>query len=495
MAALDRVALSIHEGEIHALVGQNGSGKSTLIKVLAGFHTPERGAVVEVDGAPLRLPPHPADLMAAGVSFVHQDLGLIDDFTVAENICVGNFETTRPFRRISWRTQNRNASRVLTRLGVNIPPDALVSTLSPADRAIVAIARGLLSQTPGRGVIVLDEATRALTKDSLDDVYAVLRRITADGGSVLMISHNLEEVIAVADRVTVLRDGRLMIAGEQTQGLSTSDIAREMLGYDLEVAQRAVPQAPDARPDLLHVRGLSGRIATDVNLSVGAGEIVGITGLVGSGFDEIPYLATGALHSASGSIAIGEKTLPAARLSVLRALTAGLALVPERREHEGLAFDMTVGENITVPRLRTKGRPWFVGARWRSREIGSMIARLGVRPPHPEALVRELSGGNQQKVMLGKWLAGHPRAIFLHEPTQAVDVGARHDILEAIVAMAATGVAVVIASIEAADLAAVCDRIEVFADGRPTTTLRGATSDEIIDSVYLTSRREQIDQN
>ena len=485
--ALDRVDLSIRAGEIHALVGQNGSGKSTIIKVLAGYHTPERGTEVEVDGSPLRLPPHPMDLTAAGVSFVHQDLGLIDDFSAAENICVGHFETSGPFRRISWRTQNRIAAGVLSRLGVSISPSALVSALTPAERATVAIARGLLSQQQGRGVIVLDEATRALPKDSLDDIYAVLRRITADGGSVLMISHNLEEVIAVADRVTVLRDGRVTMTGHDTRTLSTSDIAREMLGYDLETAERAPLVSAVANADLLQLRGLSGRIVTDLDLTVAAGEIVGVTGLAGSGFEEIPYLVTGAVRCSSGAVVVGDTTLTGRDLSVSRALDAGLALVPERREHEGLAFDMTVADNLTLPRLRSRGRPWFIGNTWRAAETSAMITQLAVKPPNGGALVRELSGGNQQKVLLGKWLAGHPKVLCLHEPTQAVDVGARHDILAAIVAMAATGVAVVIASIEAADLAAVCDRVVILEEGRVATTLRGASSDEIIDSIYSAS--------
>jgi ribose transport system ATP-binding protein len=491
--ALDGVNLTIREGEIHALVGQNGSGKSTLIKVLAGYHSPEPAAKVDVDGSPLHLPPRPSDLRAAGVSFVHQDLGLIDHFTVAENISVGHFETSGPFRRISWTKQNRIAADVLNRLGVDIPPTALVATLPPSQRAIVAIARGLLSQTQGRGVIILDEATRALPKGSLDDVHDVLKRIKADGGSVLMISHNLEEVITVADRVTVLRDGHVMFAGEPTEGLSSGDIAREMLGYELESAVHSGADRAVKRAEVLRVKAVSGPTATDVSFNVGGGEIVGITGLAGSGFEELPYLLTGATHCHSGEIDVGDVTLDASVLTVGRALAAGLALVPERREHEGLAFEMTVADNLTLPRLRSKGRPWFVGNSWRRQETTRTITQLGVIPAHPEALVRELSGGNQQKVLLGKWLAGEPKVLLLHEPTQAVDVGARHDILASIVALAATGVAIVIASLEAADLSAICDRVLIFKEGSPVATLEGASSDEIIDSIYLASAMDSTD--
>jgi ribose transport system ATP-binding protein len=479
---LDRVELCVQPGEIHGLIGQNGSGKSTLVKIMTGYHNPDRGSRMEVDGQAVPLPPRPRDLLAAGISFVHQDLGLIDHLTVADNICVGQFECSRFARRIDARRQAAIAEAALDRLGISLSPRALVASLTPAQRASVAIARGLLRQQPGAGVVLLDESTRALPPDGLLDVHQVLRRIVADGGSVLLVSHNLSEVMSVTDRVTVLRDGRVVAGSVATSQVDQRELARLMLGFDL--ASSAKPKRVPSTVAAAVVRGLSGTTVRDLDLVVRAGEIVGLTGLPGSGYEEVPYLLSGAGRCQSGALELNGRTHQLNRTSINALRRAGVALVPERRDRDGLALEMSVADNITVPRLVERGRRTFTGMAWRQEEVESVITRLGVKPSDPLLLARQLSGGNQQKVVLGKWLEGSPSLLVLHEPTQAVDVSARNDILDVLRAAAASGLPIICASMEAGDLAAICHRILIFTAGRVSGTVTTDRRDDVIEEIY-----------
>jgi ribose transport system ATP-binding protein len=487
---LTDVELAVAPGEIQGLAGQNGSGKSTLIKILTGLYTPNPGADYRVDGASMRLPVRWPDVHAAGVSVVHQDLGLLDQLTVAENICVGGFPTTGLIGRIDRRKRDALAARTLQRLGVEIEASALVGSLSAPERAEVAIARAMRDHAAGTGVIILDESTRALSGDDLTRVHAMLRRITADGSAAIMISHNLTELMSVTDRMTILRDGHLAGAGLPTRELSEADIARRMLGGQLkETLARAVTAGPPRKPTVF-VSGLSGRQARDIHFGIAPGEILGITGLPGNGYEEIPYLLTGAQKATSGRIRTTTHTVDLTRGGVAGCLRAGVVLVPERRERDGLAFDLSMRDNISLPALRQRGRPWFVSRAWQVSEAESAIDTLDIKPRTPLTLIKELSGGNQQKVLLAKWLTMGPQLLVLHEPTQAVDVGARRDILHALRRAAGTGVAIVLVSSEAEDLAAACDRVLIYS---PATGLSGAattTPDALISQIYATAESE-----
>jgi ribose transport system ATP-binding protein len=487
---LTDVELTVAAGEVHGLAGQNGSGKSTLIKILTGLYTPDPGADYRVNGAPMRLPVRWPEVHAAGVSVVHQDLGLLDQLSVAENICVGGFPTTGPIRRIDRKQRDDLAARTLQRLGVEIEPSALVGSLSAPERAEVAIARAMRDHTAGTGLIILDESTRALSGDDLIRVHAMLRRITADGSAAIMVSHNLTELMAVTDRMTILRDGLLAGAGLPTRDLTEADIARRMLGGQLqETAAGATGARPAVAPSIT-VSALAGRQARNVEFALAAGEILGITGLPGNGYEEIPYLLTGARTATSGAIRTTTHTVDLTRGGVAACLRAGVVLVPERRERDGLAFGLSMRDNISLPGLRHRGRPWFVSKAWQVSEAESAIDTLDIKPRTPLTLIKELSGGNQQKVLLAKWLTMGPKVLVLHEPTQAVDVGARRDILHALRRAADSGVAVVLASSEAEDLAAACDRVLIYS---PTTGLRqaaNATPDALISQIYATDESE-----
>jgi ribose transport system ATP-binding protein len=502
---LTDVELTVRPGEVHGLAGQNGSGKSTLIKIVTGLYTPDPGAQFEVDGEPVRLPVRWPEVHAAGISVVHQDLGLLDQLTVAENICIGGFPTTR-LGRISRVRRDELAARTLDRLGVPLTPGRLVGTLTAAQRAEVAIARAMRDHTPGSGLIILDESTRALSGADLEHIHQLLRRIAADGSSALMVSHSLPELIAVTDRVTVLRDGRVVGAGLPTPGLSEQELARRMLGSTIEAVtprenRPVVPATPSTAttsatsttpatrtsPAAVTVTGLTGPKLAEVSFTVAPGEILGITGLPGSGYEQLPYLVTGAQPATGGQLVTRTGKVALARGSVAACLRAGVVLVPERRDRDGLAFELNVRDNISLPKLTRNGRPWFVARRWQQDDADAAVKTLDIRPSTPSILVKQLSGGNQQKVLLAKWLTVGPNLLVLHEPTQAVDIGARTDILHALQRAANTGVAVLLVSSEPEDLVATCDRILVYGHQVGLRPAQAATPEQLIEEIYATN--------
>jgi len=476
--------LTVLPGEVHGLAGQNGSGKSTVIKLLTGVHRPDPGAEYSVDGATMRLPVRWPDVHAAGVSVVHQDLGLLDALTVAENICVGGFPTV--FGRIDRRRRDALAERTLARLGVAIDPTVLVETLTAAQRAEVAIARAMRDQTDGRGVIILDESTRALTGEDLERVHAMLRRLAASGSSAVVISHNLGELMSVTDRITILRDGYVVGRALATVELDEPEIARRMLGgtVDTVTPRHEAQPSPAEGDEVMTVSGLAGDGLENVSFGVGRGEVLGIIGVPGGGYEHLPYLLSGARRARAGVLRTPTGALELSRSSVVGCIRLGVVLVPERRDRDGLAFELTVRDNISLPALRRRGRPWFVGHRWQDNEAELAAERLDIRPRTPSLLVKQLSGGNQQKVLLAKWLHLGPTVMILHEPTQAVDVGARQDILRALQSAADSGVAVVIVSSEAEDLSAVCDRILMHTHGGELRQADTATATPLLEQVY-----------
>jgi ribose transport system ATP-binding protein len=483
--ALNRVSCTVAPGEIHGLVGENGSGKSTLVKVLSGYHAPDQGGSLLIDGEAVELPVRPAAVRRYGLSVVHQDLGLIDSFSVVENMRVGMFRAGRFSRAIRWRHERDLTHASLNALGADIDPDAPVGTLSPVERAEVAIARAIQHHEPGQGVVMFDESTRALPPEPRRHFHSLVRDLVGRGGSVLLVSHQLEEVLEHTDRVTVLRDGRVVAAALRTSELSEHELIRLMLGRDLERSVRARRSAPATASPVIQVADLSAEHVSNLDLTLRAGEVVGVTGLLGSGFEELPYLLAGAHTARSGTLSIGDQRFDLSRPSIGELLTAGVALVPERRDLHGLAFSETVVDNVTLPRVRANSRGPVLRRGWQLQEAAGVIAELDVRPADPSMLVSQLSGGNQQKVLLGKWLPGETSLLLLHEPTQGVDVGARRDIEGAVARAADRGAAVLLAGMDAGELATLCDRVIVMRDGRTHSEMSGEiTPERIVDAVY-----------
>ena len=477
---LSAVDLRLAPGEVHALVGQNGSGKSTLIKLLSGFHPADPGARFLVNGTPLGPPVRAAALKALGLSFVHQDLGLVGSSSVLDNVRVGQF-TVRPLsRRIRRPAERAAVAATFDRLGVRIDPDAPVAGLTAGQRAAVAIARALQTHTSGQGCIVFDEATAALPRQVLHEFWTILHDLAAEGTSILLVSHRLDEVISHAGKVTVLRDGVVTGAGLPVSGITEAELTRLMLGRDVTVRPRAVRVAL-AGHEVLSATGL----LNGLDLRLRGGEVTGITGPAGSGYEDVPYLLAAAQPGAGGVVTVGGCSYDLGRTGPGEMIRAGVALVPQDRARDGLALGLSLLENLTIPRVPGRASRYRLSRGWQRAEFDHITAELGITPPLPDLPASALSGGNQQRLMLGKWLLGKPAVLVAHEPTQAVDVGARADLLHALRALADSGAAVLIASAEAGELAAICDRVLVMGSGRQRAELTGSlTADQILASSY-----------
>ena len=493
--ALREVSLDVRPGEVHGLIGQNGCGKSTLAKVLTGYHAPDAGARIQVDGTPLRLPVRLREARARGVAVVHQNLGLVDGQTGLENLRVGRTRPGQLSRRIDWRRELEEVEPVLQRLGRQVPLDVAVRHLSDEDRATLAIARAVQDARDGGGLIIFDESTRSLSRRTMEHFYEMVDDIVAGGTSVLLISHGLEEILQAADRVTVLRDGEVVEAGVETTGLDEAALARMVLGRSLHssTAARSVGRAGPATA-LVTVSGLTGDLVQGAGLSINPGEVLGVTGLPDGGYAELPYLLAGAAKARAGTLTWqgGAQPIDLPSLSVESAIAQGIALVPEGRERAGLALELSVAENIALPQIRGGARAGLPIDRAATRgTVALWIDRLEVRPTAAHMLVGKLSGGNQQKVMLAKWLATRPRLLLLHEPTQAVDVGARQTLIAAIHDAADAGCAVLVAGADENELALLCDRVLILREGRITDELIGPLDpDAIVHRTFTTSSRK-----
>jgi ribose transport system ATP-binding protein len=491
---LHDVAFDVQAGEIHALIGQNGSGKSTVAKILTGLYTPDAGGALVSDGDPVPLPVRPDVARAHGVAVVHQSLGLVNDATVLENTRLGRFTGSRFLRRIDWAKERAAAAEVFERLGASIPLDVPVGALREDQRATVAIARALQDLQPGSGLIIFDESTRALGRPALEHFFEILDGIVATGTAALLITHRLEEVVDAADRVTVLRDGRVVEAGRMVEGLDVAGLASLMLGRNADdLESRSTSQVRTEEAPIV-VSGLTGLRISDLALEVRPGEVVGLTGLGGSGYDDVPYLLAGVTRARAGSVTLRGAERAVSRLDPASAIAAGMALVPEGRDTAGLVGEMTVTENLSFPfSAVTRRRMAPLDARTERALAQDWIERLDIRPPRAGALVKNLSGGNQQKVLLAKWLATDPDLLLLHEPTQAVDVGARHTIVEAVRAAAREGRAVIVAGSDENELALLCDRVLVFGDGAVREELTGEiTPDRIVTAIYTEGSRKRL---
>ncbi len=467
---LGSVDLDVRPGEIHGLLGQNGSGKSTFIKILSGFHRPDEGASLLVRGREVPLPLRPGEARRHGMSFVHQDLGLAPALTVLENFRVGRYRTRFGWH-VNWREERRLVGEALRRFGVRCEPEALVSSLGEVDRAMVAIVRALEEVRGAEaGFLVLDEPTAYLPRDGVERLFASVREAASSGVGVLFVTHRLEEVQALTDRVSVLRDGRL--AGSvATASVAEDELIELILGFALDELYPA-PHDPGGEI-AFSLRGATCDDIVELTVEVRRGEIVGFTGLLGMGWERVPYLIFGADRSAGGLLEIDARAYDLGDFTPAKAIEQGFALIPANRLRDGGVAGATVAENLTLPTIGA----YFVGGVLRHRQelrrVADLLHEFDVRPPEPDRTFATLSGGNQQKVLVAKWLEANPRVLLLHEPTQGVDVGARAQIFARIRDVAAKGTSVVIASSEYEDLVHLCDRVIVFRNGRAISEVHG----------------------
>ncbi|MGV1047021.1 MAG: sugar ABC transporter ATP-binding protein [Solirubrobacterales bacterium] len=467
--ALDGVSLDVAPGEVHALIGHNGSGKSTLIKVLSGFFEPGEGTVVEVAGRPVA----PGDALAsraAGLRFVHQELGLVEDLSAVENLCLGSGFDTGSLWRIKWSSVRRQTERALAGLGFSIDVDAPVGSLTPTERTGVAVARALRDWEDEARLLVLDEPTAALPREEVHILFEAVRRVAASGLGVIYVSHRLDEILELADRVTALRDGKV-VDTIATAGLEESDLVRLMLDYEPETRAQEATQPGETVLDVTELRGGTVR---SLDFRVGRGEVVGLAGLTGSGREEVMSLLFGAAPR-GGTVRVGGTELTPRSPGAAKRL--GVAFVPADRRRHGSFPAMSVRENLTITDLRRYRRRWArLSRRGELAEVDGWLRRLDVKPPDPSRAYESLSGGNQQKIAIAKWLRLEPDVLLLDEPTQGVDVSAQAEIHGLIRQAASRGAAVLVSSSEEEELVEVCDRIVVLRDGRSVSELDGGST-------------------
>ena len=475
--ALAGVDLTLRAGEVHALMGQNGAGKSTLIKILTGVEVPDAGHI-ELAGQPIT-PETPVHAQRLGISAVHQESHLLPNLSVAENICAGRYPR-RPWSRgggIDWRETERRAGELLASLGLALDVQQLAGGLSAAQQQLAAVARAVGS---GARVLILDEPTSSLDADEVQALFELLRRLRAKGVAILFVTHFLDQVYEICDRMTVLRNGKLV--GEyECVALDARGLVSAMVGRELAEVEPPASAMADGtgRPPVLTARNLSRRgqlKPTDIEMR--AGEVLGLAGLLGSGRTELARLLFALDARDSGEITVDGA--PAHLENPADALRLGLAFCPEDRKHSGIVADLSVRENIALALQARMGLGKFLKVAEQRALAEKLVAALGVKTASIETPIGQLSGGNQQKAIIARWLATNPRVLILDEPTRGIDIAAKQELMHEILELARGGTAVLFISAEIDEVVRVSDRIVVMRDRAKAGELpRGAPEDAV----------------
>lgn len=475
-AALEGVDLCLRGGEVHALMGQNGAGKSTLIKVLTGVLAADAGAL-ELRGEPIA-PASPVQAQRLGISTVYQEVNLCPNLSVAENLFAGRFPRQRWSGLIDWRSVRRQSRELLQELNLHIDPDRLLGEYPVAVQQMVAIARALGVSAQ---VLVLDEPTSSLDEDEVEELFAVIRRLRERGMAILFVTHFLDQVYAICDRITVLRNGHCV--GEYlASDLPHAALVAAMVGREVNMAataQQATASIAPAQAPVLQAQGLGrrGQLApTDLELR--PGEVLGLGGLLGSGRTELARLLFGLDRAETGTLRIDGA--PARLRGPADAVTLGLALCPEERKTEGIVADLSVRENIVLALQARLGLRRFLSRAAQNDIAKRLVASLGIKTAGIETPVALLSGGNQQKVVLARWLATEPKLLILDEPTRGIDIAAKQEIMAEILRLARAGMAVLFVSAETEELLRVSDRIAVMRDRRKAGELPGGCGEDAV---------------
>jgi len=466
--ALDHVTLEILAGEIHSLAGENGSGKSTLIKVISGVHAPDSGTI-ELGGQSFaRLTP--VEAIRNGVQVIYQDFSIFPNLTVMENLALTT-ELAANRRLANWRRFRRIAEEAVAKIDFRVDLDATVGDLSVADKQLVAISRALMSDAK---LIIMDEPTTALTSKEVDALFGIILDLKARGISTLFVSHKLGEVFQISERFTVLRNGRVVVTSQPDE-LDRRSFAKYMTGRDFEDS-RFQATNESAEP-VLEVAGLGlGDAFDDVSFALRSGDILGITGLLGSGRTELALALFGALRPDRGELRV--KGQAVALRGIRSAIANGIGYVPEDRLSEGLMLERSIGDNIVIGHIDTLVSRGMIDSDRMAADVGHWVEALKIATPDPDNPVNTLSGGNQQRVVLAKWLATKPDILILNGPTVGVDIGSKHDIHEILHRLARDGMGIIIISDDIPEILLNCNRILLMRQGRIDCELDPATTTE-----------------
>lgn len=461
--ALDDFSFELRRGEVHALVGGNGSGKSTFIKILAGVESADRGQIVTASGSEPLADFTPERSQGVGLRFVHQSLGVIPSLSLEDNLALGRGYPTGPGGRIRWREWRRYVRTTLAAYDIHSDPQASASSLSTPKLAMLAVARVLQDLDHiDQAILVFDEPTASLPQREALELLDAIRRLADQGASVIFVTHRLEEIQLVADRVTAVRDG-VYCGTEDARSMSRGEIVQLLLGRDLPT-QLARTTSTHRREPVLELAGACAGAVRDVDLTVHEGECVGIAGLLGSGRTELLEMIYGVTSLESGQIRIDGGTVRRPRPGLM--MRRGVAIVPEDRPGQGVIPGFTVGENMTAGHLGRYFRRGWIRDRALRADVQRDLVGFTVKAASGDATIETLSGGNQQKVVIARWLREKPALLLLDEPTQGIDVGAREEIYALVAQAQAQGTAVIVVSSEFEELTRLCDRIVILARGR-----------------------------
>ena len=480
--ALDDVPFTLRKGEIHAIVGENGAGKSTFIKVLAGVHHPDGGEII-LNGRPIHMD-NPLVAQSHGIAAIHQHAASYPDLSVAENIFIGHEFMTGPF--INWKKANAEAQKLLKSIGANVNPAVSVGVLSVAQQQMVEIAKALSQNAQ---ILIMDEPTAALSKQESEELYCIARNLRDKGQSIILISHRFEDIFGLADRVTVLRDAKYIGTWDmKADHVDEAMLVHHMVGYD--ISQFFPKKKTETGGEVLRVEHLSRTgYFRDVSFHVNAGEIVGLTGLVGAGRTEVVEALFGVTKPDSGKVTLLGRAIR--RQGPADCMKRGLSLLPEDRHKQALLLPWTIKDNMTLPILKQMQKGPFL-SKGKQRNVGrKYFEMLSIRAPGVETRAEALSGGNQQKVVIGKQLAAQARVIILDEPTKGVDVGSKAQIYEIMSELAAQGIGILMISSEMPEVINMSDRIYVMSEGRVRAEFAAGsvTQQQILNAAMPAQRR------
>jgi len=455
--ALDDVSMTISEGKIHALIGENGCGKSTLVKCLAGVHQPEKGELL-YKGEVVEIP-HPFDAHKYGVATIYQEFSLVPTLSVAENIFLGRQLKNPRTGGIDWKEMRVQTAGILNQLSIEIDPDTTVRTLSVAEQQLVEIVKAISTES---SLLILDEPTAALGLAETEHLHELIQHFAEQGKAILYISHRLNEVFRIADQIAVLKDGRL-VGDQPADSLEAKDVIKLMVGFDIV---QHYPKEKNATEEIcLEVKNLSTETGVhDVNFDVRKGEVLGLGGMVGSKRTDIALALFGYYQLTSGEIFLYDEKVKISSPS--RAIRAGIGLIPENRKEDGLLFNFEAPQNITLSRLSGLIKGIFLSLTEEQRVGKEYVDKLNITPTAMTKSVRHLSGGNQQKVVIARWLYSEAKLLIFDEPTQGVDIGAKVEVYQVINELTANGISVLLISSDFPELLAMSDRIAVIRDGQ-----------------------------